>query len=334
MSPASAMARTVPANRTGRRRLSIQYSGPSSPPSTGAASTLETIAVTTGRGASGSSADSRSSRSRSMPGECEATSTFTSRQNTSRARNRSASSASSACGPATTVDTGEFSTATQTALPYPAIAASASSADNSTASMAPWPASRRIRRLRRQITAQASRRLSAPATRAAAVSPMLCPTQTSGRTPASPSAAASETSIAHSAGCTWSIAVGNSLASVSNSSTDQPSSSRMAASQAVISARNAAERASSPRPMPSHCEPCPGKTNAFRFTPPKPASAWPPSAVASPRASARSFRARSSCVVPVTHIRYGWASRRSAAAAHRSRSGTSRPRPPGSRWAA
>ena len=84
---------------------------------------------------------------------------------------------------------------------------------SSTSAIAPCPLTRLSSRLRRQITVAASSSASAPATYAAATSPMLCPTTASGSTPHERQSAASATSIANSTGCTTSISSSCELAS-------------------------------------------------------------------------------------------------------------------------
>ena len=85
-----------------------------------------------------------------------------------------ASTSSIACGsPAITEDRGLLLTATAIRSAWAWIARAASSIDRSTMAIAPWPLVRFSKRLRRQTTAAAASRLNAPATCAAATSPML-----------------------------------------------------------------------------------------------------------------------------------------------------------------
>ena len=113
------------------------------------------------------------------------------------------------------------------------------------------------------MIATASASVSAPATYAAATSPMLWPTTASGTTPHACHSAASATSIANSTGCTTSIRSSRDVVSdaVSSASTEKSASAAIAPSHASSAARNAGSSVSSCRPIPSHCAPWPGNTN-------------------------------------------------------------------------
>ncbi len=113
----------------------------------------------------------------------------------------------------------------------------------------------------------ASSRFSAPATTAAANSPWEWPTTADGVTPSASQTAAREIITAHSTG--WMIST-CSVQSVQRDSVSGPLSSSVsrhstkgarAASHSAIRAANTGLARRSSRPMPSHCEPCPGNTN-------------------------------------------------------------------------
>lgn len=163
-----------------------------------------------------------------------------------------------------TVVRGPLLAATDTSTASSAMSASASAAGSAATDMVPRPATRsRISRARRQTTAAASARLRAPATQAAADSPMLCPMTTSGSTPQARQVSARETWTAQSTGCTTAtVSPTRSLPSVSRSMTDQPVSLRTTSSQRIRAALNAVEVSMSSRAMPIHWEPWPEKTNA------------------------------------------------------------------------
>nr|CRL56448.1 hypothetical protein CPGR_03770 [Mycolicibacterium fortuitum subsp. fortuitum DSM 46621 = ATCC 6841 = JCM 6387] len=120
--------------------------------------------------------------------------------------------------------------------------------------MAPEPEIRVIRAERRQITRTASCSDNAPATTAAAASPIECPITAPGWTPLDLSAAASATCIAKIVGCTRSMPLtgsGSEIASV----TEKPDSSAMRGSSSAMAAANAGSLARSCAPIPAHCEP-------------------------------------------------------------------------------
>ncbi len=94
---------------------------------------------------------------------------------------------------------------------------------------------------------------------------MLWPITTSGSTPHERHSWARAISMAHNVGwMTSSSFIRSSSAERSNSMTDQPVSVLMASSQASMASRKTGSLSRSSRPMPGHCEPCPGKTNATR----------------------------------------------------------------------
>ncbi len=105
-----------------------------------------------------------------------------------------------------------------------------------------------------------------PATVAAVTSPWLWPTTTSGRTPASLHSSASPTDMAHSVGCSMSMRDNHS---------SPASPERMAVrshgkcgsnarAQRRITAAKVGLAANRSRPIPAHCDPWPGNTNAVR----------------------------------------------------------------------
>ncbi len=158
-------------------------------------------------------------------------------------------------------------TASATQSSKPSRAAVAASASRSTASIRPVPAAVRSRTaLRRATTRAASSRERIPATVAAAISPWLCPTTTSGSTPAVRQAAARATETAHSTGWTMSTRPIQASPSrpVSTSVRDQSVCGASAAAHRSITAANAGSSAYSRAPIAAHCEPWPGKTKAVR----------------------------------------------------------------------
>ncbi len=153
--------------------------------------------------------------------------------------------------PATTVVTGPFSAATTTAPPNGATTASTSTAGNSTTAIAPRPEIRRNKPLRSQITRAASDNDNAPATYAAATSPIECPTTAAGTTPHDRHNAANPTSTANNTGCTTSIPSGTD--SPSNTSTnDQSTNSANAAAHSPNTPRNTGSERANSRPIPHH----------------------------------------------------------------------------------
>ena len=138
-------------------------------------------------------APARSPSSASTCGECDATSTAISRAGMPRASQSPTRRATSAAAPATTVEPGDASTATDTSPPAPARASSASAvaASSSTAAITPAPAILVSSADRRQMTRTPSARVSTPATTAAATSPMEWPATPAGSTPCARHMAAS-----------------------------------------------------------------------------------------------------------------------------------------------
>ncbi len=165
----------------------------------------------------------RSARSPSTWGLWHATSTFTRRQYTPRASSSARRSASAPVSPETTVDRALFDAAAHSRSSRPMRARRASSSDSSTTAMPPCPAIVPSRRLRRAMTRAASASDSAPATCAAATSPMLWPTTASGSIPHARHSAARATSIAKSAGCVTSTrsSLDRSESATSSSRSDQ-----------------------------------------------------------------------------------------------------------------
>ncbi len=186
-------------------------------------------------------------------GLCDATSTLTRRVKTLCVASASVTRTTAAVSPAITVDAGPLLAATTTPGSS-AIAFRASSAESSTVAMLPCPRTDFMRRLRTQMIAAASSRVSAPATWAAAISPMLWPTTASGSTPQERHSRARATSIAKSVGCSTSISPRREVLSSrpSASSTEKPAVAAIAASHSSIATRKLLCDVSSSRPMPSH----------------------------------------------------------------------------------
>ncbi|CAM5420438.1 hypothetical protein SNARM312S_00136 [Streptomyces narbonensis] len=123
-------------------------------------------------------------------------------------------------------------------------------------------------RLRRATTRAASSRLSAPATYAAAISPCECPMTACGVTPWCCQSLASETMTAKVTGCTTSTrsSVGAPGVCRTTASSDQSTYGASAASHSAIVSANSFDVSRSSAPIPAHCVPWPGKTNATRPT--------------------------------------------------------------------
>ncbi|GAB3451000.1 hypothetical protein GCM10027436_48090 [Actinophytocola sediminis] len=115
-------------------------------------------------------------------------------------------------------------------------------------------------RPRRTTTSAPARNDNAPATTAAAISPCECPTTASGASPTERHTAASETITAHDAGCTTSSRA-NAAASPSTSNKSHETNPENASAHSRIRAANTVDSANKSRAMPTHCAPCPGKTN-------------------------------------------------------------------------
>ncbi len=205
-------------------------------------------------------------------------------------------SASASTSPATTVDRGPLTAATATRSPCRAISGRTSSTGSDTDNMPPRRDNASSTACDRNATTRAaSCRLNAPATAAAAISPCECPTTACGSTPYERHTSASDTMTAHSTGCTtstWS----SSSSSLSTSTSDQLTNGRSASSHSAIRRANTSSVASSSRPMPTHCEPWPGNTNAAL-----PAAVTCPVTTSSPMITARwSKLARAANVNPTS----------------------------------
>ena len=126
--------------------------------------------------------------------------------------------------------------------------------------MAPLPEIRFISRDRRQITRAPSSAESAPATTAAAASPIECPITAAGRTPRASIAAASATWTANIVG--WIRSMPDSMpGAVIASVTENPDSCETTDSIFAIVSANTGSVRNSCVPISSHCEPCPEKTH-------------------------------------------------------------------------
>ena len=317
---------TPRANCTGSRRFLTQYSPPIPFPSIHLPSTVDHTRALPSNPSIPLTASRSSSRSPSICGECDATSTFTRRQNTPRFSSPPNSSSTASGSPDTTVLRGLFDAATDSRASFPLSSLSVSSTDSSTTPIAPFPATFPSSRLRRAITLAASWRPSVPATAAAALSPMLCPSTASGSTPHDLHCAASATSIPHSTGCTTSI-VPSPRPLPRSSSISRTPSGNSAASHASIASRNTFSFSNSSRPIPSHCDPCPGNTNTTRARPCSPARPRTTPLPPSPFLTASSPRASSSALPPTTTARSSSSARRVVAVFTASASSPSLPAP-------
>jgi hypothetical protein len=158
------------------------------------------------------------------------------------------------------VDSGEATTATTTSLtPRDINSEITCAAGISTEAIAPEPAMVDIRRERRQMTRTPSSSDSAPATTAAAASPIEWPITAPGCTPYDFIAAASATCIVKMAGWIFSMPVTDSSAEIA-SVTENPDSSSISGSAAATVAANTGSADSSSAPIPAHCDPCPENT--------------------------------------------------------------------------
>ena len=218
------------------------------------------------------SASASSSSTGSTWGEWEATSTATSRAMMSRC-SQPATRSRTVCGePPITVDAGEVTTATTTSsIPLRSSSSRTCCAGSSTAAIAPPPARRRHSSERWQMTFTPSARDRAPATTAAATSPMECPTTAPGRTPWEVMVSAIATCMAKMAGWMRSMPVTVSGAS-SASVTEKSDSAAISGSISAIFAANAGSAASRAAPIDAHCEPWPENTHTG------PRSSWPTAA--------------------------------------------------------
>ena len=107
-----------------------------------------------------------------------------------------------------------------------------------------------------------------PAAYAAATSPALCPTTHAGRTPHDLSSSVSATSIMKITGwASWHSSSRSWGAPKHSSRSENPASSRQAASTASTASRKAGSVAYSSRPHPAHCVPWPAKTIMTRGSP-------------------------------------------------------------------
>ncbi|ONK14923.1 hypothetical protein STBA_57330 [Streptomyces sp. MP131-18] len=140
------------------------------------------------------------------------------------------------------------------------------SAGSAIDSIPPRPASAFNVRLRSTTTFAASSSDRMPATAAAAISPCEWPTMALGTTPAASHTAASDTITAHNAGCTTSAA-SNPCRPASTSPSSHSTNGAKAAPHSASLAANTGEDSANSRPIPTHCEPCPGNTNTVFPTP-------------------------------------------------------------------
>ena len=111
-----------------------------------------------------------------------------------------------------------------------------------------------ISRERRQMTRTPSSSDSAPATTAAAVSPIECPITAPGRAPCAAMVAANATWMANTVGCTRSMPVTTSGAVIA-SVTENPDSAAINGSNRAIVSANTGSLASRSVPICAHCEP-------------------------------------------------------------------------------
>ena len=159
--------------------------------------------------------------------------------------------------PATTVDCGEVTTATTTSSTPRAVSSDCTlSAGSSTDAIAAEPAIVDINRERRQMRRTPSSSDSAPATTAAADSPIEWPITAPGRTPYDLIVAASATCMVKMVGCTRSMPV-TVCAAIIASVTENPDSVAISGSNCATVAANTGSLASRSAPIAAHCEPCP-----------------------------------------------------------------------------
>ncbi len=169
---------------------------------------------------------------------------------------RSAIATTACSGPAMTTDSGPLTAAIVT----PSVRCGRTTSSLAcTATIAPPAGSACISADRTVTSFAASRRLSTPATWAAAISPIEWPARKSGFTPHDSTSRNSATSIANSAGCVVPVRLSRSWSSpqmtFSRSAPRWPSTSSKAS-------LNTGNRACSSRPMPRRCEPWPANRNA------------------------------------------------------------------------
>ncbi len=180
------------------------------------------------------------------------------------ASHRCISSVTASVSPASTTDETPLTAAIFSRSPHWDANFSACGWPQANETMPPAPPNRTSNRLRSATTSAASRSDRAPATYAAAISPCECPMTASGTTPTDRHNSASDTITAHNAGCTTSTrsSPGAPGAPRSTSSSDHSTCSRSARSQRWICSANTGAVAHNWAPMPSHCAPWPGNTNA------------------------------------------------------------------------
>ena len=166
--------------------------------------------------------------------------------------------------PAMTIWPGELMLATPTTSPCAASAQICSTAASSTpmrAAIAPVPTGTAscMNSPRRRTRRTASPKRSAPATTSAEYSPRLWPAARAGVTPRSARAAAAATLVVSTAG--WVFAVrARSAAGPSKQSVEREKPRAVSASAQTAAAPG--ERSASARPIPTSCEPWPGKRKA------------------------------------------------------------------------
>ncbi len=203
--------------------------------------------------------------------------------------------------PPMTVEVGEATTATTTSsMPCCSSSSRTFWAGSSMAAMAPPPDSCRHSSERWQMTFTPSASDSAPATTAAAASPIECPMTAPGVMPWAVMVAAIPTCMAKVVGwILWmpSTVSGASIASV----TEKPDSAAISGSISAILAAKAGSLASSSAPIAAHCEPWPENTHTG------PRSSWPTAGGngSSPAATSRSWPTRDSRLSAITPVRTG-----------------------------
>ena len=167
--------------------------------------------------------------------------------------------------PATTIWPGELMLATPTTSPCAASAHTCSAIGRSIpirAAMAPVPTGTAscMNSPRRRTRRTASAKPSAPPTTSAEYSPRLWPAARSGVTPRSARAAAAATLAVSTAG--WVLAV-RASSSAGPSKQRRESGKPSAASASAHTARAPGEASARARPIPTSCEPWPGKRKAI-----------------------------------------------------------------------
>lgn len=269
MYPSSTSRSTAARNRTGRRTFSHQYAASSSGPRARPSRPVRYSGRPAARGAIPASALCSSASIGSIRTLWYGTSTSRNRAKTCSRSSRPASSPRVSRSPDSVTDAGLFTAATDTWSRYGRTSRSASSSDRFAASITPVPASRCWRALRASAIRTASSRPYTPAWWKAAISPVLCPTTASGRTPWCSHSAASPAWTAKLAGWASQVSAIRDSASgrVSSSSSDQPAWRRTSRSQRSTASRNTGSASRSSRPMPHHCGPMPVNTHTSRCAP-------------------------------------------------------------------